>query len=133
MADDARRQKLSLDALIEHGLEVAGRPVDRIKVRVPGIGWTTVSIPLTKAPVNGESEDDDDGELTPTQQRVLEILRASEKPLTRQEVANRFDPPRSSTGGKFTQYIRDLMSRGLVVEHERELSDAVGKFKLHRK
>lgn len=131
MADDARRQKLSLDSLIEHGLEVAGRPVDRIKVRVPGIGWTTVSIPLTKADESGEP--DDDTELTPTQERILEILRASTKPLTRQEVANRFDPPRASTGGNFTQYIRDLMSRGLVVEHERELSDAVGKFKLHGK
>ncbi len=128
MADDTRRQKLSLDSLIEHGLEVAGRPVDRIKVRVPGIGWTVVSLPLDPADDDGEFEEVE-LELTKTQRTILEILQASPVPLTRRGIANKFKPVRESITGNFGRYIRDMIVRGLIFEHDGDLSDSVAKFK----
>lgn len=124
MANESR-QPLSLDALIAHGVTVGGRAVDRIKVRIPGVGWSLVSLPLGEVESSGEPTDD--SELTDTQVRILAVLKKSKEPMTRRAIANALN--RESIGGKFSSYITDLVSRGKVFEYAGELADDSKKFK----
>ncbi len=117
-------QAISLDALIESGLVVGGRQVDRIKVRIPGVGWSLISLPLV--PVDDKGEPGDDSELAPTQVRIMAVLAKSKEPMTRRGIANALD--RQSVGGKFSNYIADLVSRGVVFEYAGELADDSKKF-----
>jgi hypothetical protein len=125
MADDAR-ESLSLDALITNGLTVGGRTVDRVKIRIRGVGWSLVSLPIGEANEDGES-DDEENELKPTQVKILEVVAKEQKPMTRRAIANRLK--RTAIGGKFGMYITDLLSRGLLFELSGELADDSKKFK----
>lgn len=110
---DAARKTLSLDELVASGIDVGGRAADRIKIRVPGVGWMIIALPLGEVLPNGEP--DDDSELTPTQRRIMAVLEKSKEPMTRRAIANRIG--RETVGGKFSQYVSDLVSRGLLFEH----------------
>lgn len=122
---DAARKTLSLDELVASGIDVGGRAADRIKIRVPGVGWMIIALPLGEVLPNGEP--DDDSELTPTQRRIMAVLEKSKEPMTRRAIANRIG--RETVGGKFSQYVSDLVSRGLLFEHAGEVADDSRKFK----
>lgn len=126
MADDAR-ESLSLDALITNGLTVGGRSVTRIKIRIQGVGWSLVSLPIGDADTDGETDGEEENELTPTQVKILEVVAKEQKPMTRRAIANRMK--RRAIGGKFGQYVTDLISRGLLFELGGELADDSSKFK----
>lgn len=115
---------ISLDELIEAGLTVGGRPADRIKVRIPGVGWSLVSLPLVPSDAKGEPKDG--SELNPTQKRIMAVLEKEREPVTRRYIANKLE--RQSVGGKFSLYIADLVSRRLVFEYAGELANDTKKF-----
>lgn len=123
---EPERKALSLDALVTNGITVGGRAVDRIKYRIRGLGWSTIALPIGEF-VDELGEPNDDSELSPTQIRIREVLKRSPEPMTRRAIANKLK--RESIGGTFSQYVADLVSRGLVFEYGGELADDVKKFK----
>ena len=73
-----------------------------------------------------ETEEPEEIAMTPTQQRIVQVLRNSEKPMKRASVAKAIG--RDGIGGKFSSYVNDLVSRGIIHEYAGELADLTEKF-----
>lgn len=112
---------LSLDEIEKTGATRFGRAVSRIVIVMRDGGKVSLSF--------ADPEDDEPEEIamTPTQQRIVQVLRSSPKPMKRLSVAKAIG--RDGIGGKFSNYVNDLVSRGVIQEYAGELADVAEKFK----
>lgn len=122
---NAINQPLALDPMLQGGAMLLGTPVARVLIE-----WTDgrkMRIDLPEA----ATDEPEEISMTPTQRRIVEILKASPVWLTRRGIANAMD--RESIGGKFAGYVADLISRGLIFEHDSDLTDDKNKPKHSQK
>lgn len=108
---------LDLSGLERTGAVRFGRPVARVTVTYADGSRATFDLP---GPARTAAD------LSYTQQRILEVLRGSDVPLSRKAVAIKLD--RESTKGKFGEAVRDLVSRKLVYAWGDEITDDPTKF-----
>lgn len=114
---------IELDEIARHGAVMHGKSVARVVIVLDDGRKASFDLPR----ISEQAAEDKPAELTPTQQRILGVLASSPTPLTRRAIANLME--RESTGGTFAVYIRDLVSSGLAIEQNGEISDEKTKFK----
>jgi hypothetical protein len=76
------------------------------------------------APTGLHAADDED--LTPTERKIMDVLRASPVPMIRKNVAKAMN--RKSALGKFATYFQKLVALGHVVRRGQEYTDDASKF-----
>lgn len=109
--------------MLQGGALCLGSPVARVLIE-----WTDgrkLRIDLPDA----TPDEPEEISLTPTQQSILDTLAASDSRLTRGAIASRMG--RSGIGGKFAGYVNDMVARGIIFEHDSELTDDMSKPKMH--
>lgn len=112
---------LSLDGLESTGATRFGCAVARIVLVFHDGRKVSMDLP----PI--EADEPEEIAMTPTQQRIVQVLRSSPKPMKRLSVAKAIG--RDGIGGKFSNYVNDLVSRGVIQEYAGELVDVAEKFK----
>jgi hypothetical protein len=113
----AQPDPLPLDDIERTGAVRFGRPVVRLVMVLEDGREIAADLPTAgPAELTG---------LTPTQRRIVQVLRVSPMPLTRKAVANRLG--RSDATGKTGTDIRELVHLGYIFEAGGELTDDITK------
>ena len=115
MHNHADHPPLDAADVLARGMIFHGRTVRRFVIEWDG-GRLETALP-TPGPVPARSS---------LHHRVVEVLRASDIPLTRKQLAARLG--RKGIAGRFSSAVRESISRGEVFEQGGDLADTRAKF-----